>query len=49
MIAAVKEAGGRPIYSELSGVGHDSWTPAYRDAFVLDWLFSQRRKEKSGR
>ena len=43
MIAAVKTAGGRPIYSELAGVGHDSWTPAYRDGFVLDWLFSQRR------
>jgi len=43
MIAAVKAAGGRPIYSELPGVGHDSWTPAYRDGFVLDWLFSQRR------
>ncbi|MFM8704063.1 MAG: PHB depolymerase family esterase [Planctomycetia bacterium] len=43
MIAAVKAAGGSPIYSELAGVGHDSWTPAYRDGFVLDWLFSQRR------
>jgi len=43
MIAAVKSAGGRPIYSELAGVGHDSWTPAYRDAFVLDWLFSQQK------
>ena len=43
MIAAVKAAGGRPIYSELPGVGHDSWTPAYRDGFVLDWLFSQHR------
>lgn len=43
MIAAVRAAGGRPIYSELAGVGHDSWTSAYRDAFVLDWLFSQRR------
>jgi predicted peptidase len=43
MVAAVKAAGGRPIYSELAGVGHDSWTPAYRDAFVLDWLFSQRK------
>jgi predicted peptidase len=42
MIAAVKAAGGRPIYSELPGVAHDSWTPAYRDGFVLDWLFSQR-------
>ncbi len=43
MIGAVQAAGGRPIYSELAGVGHDSWTPAYRDAFVLDWLFAQRR------
>jgi predicted peptidase len=43
MIAAVRRAGGRPIYSELAGVGHDSWTPAYRDGFVLDWLFSQRK------
>ena len=43
MIAAVRAAGGRPIYSELRGVGHDSWTPAYRDPFVLDWLFAQRR------
>ncbi|MFM8891378.1 MAG: dienelactone hydrolase family protein [Planctomycetia bacterium] len=43
MIAAVIAAGGRPIYSDLAGVGHDSWTPAYRDRFVLDWLFGQRR------
>ena len=43
MITAVRAAGGRPIYSELPGVGNDSWKPAYRDAFVLDWLFSQRR------
>ncbi len=43
MVAAVIAAGGRPIYSELPGVGHDSWTPAYRDRFILDWLFSQRR------
>jgi predicted peptidase len=43
MVAAVIAAGGRPLYSELAGVGHDSWTPAYRDRFVLDWLFGQRR------
>lgn len=47
MIAALRAAGGRPIYSELAGVGHDSWTPAYRDRFVLDWLFSQRRSSAS--
>ena len=43
MIAAVKAAGGSPQYSELEGVGHDSWTPAYRDPAVLDWLFAQRK------
>jgi len=43
MIAAVRAAGGDPKYSELPGVGHDSWTPAYRDPAVLDWLVSQRR------
>jgi predicted peptidase len=43
MIAALKAAGGRPKYSELKGVGHDSWTTAYRDPAVIDWLFEQRR------
>ena len=42
MIAAVRAAGGEPKYSELPGVGHDSWTPAYRDPAVLDWLFAQK-------
>ena len=44
MIAALKAAGGTPIFSELPGVGHDSWTPAYRNPAVLDWLFAQRRR-----
>jgi predicted peptidase len=44
MIAAITAAGGTPIYSELSGVGHDSWTPAYQNPAVLDWLFAQRRR-----
>lgn len=43
MVAAVKSAGGTPRYTELPGVGHDSWTPAYRDPKLLDWLFGQRR------
>lgn len=41
MIEAIRAAGGNPKYSELPGVGHDSWTPAYRDPTVLDWLFAQ--------
>lgn len=44
MVAAVVAAGGMPIFSELPGVGHDSWTPAYRNPAVLDWLFAQRRR-----
>ncbi|RLS77311.1 MAG: phospholipase [Planctomycetota bacterium] len=43
MIEALRAAGGSPKYSELPGVGHDSWTPAYRDPAVLDWLFEQSR------
>jgi predicted peptidase len=43
MIAALEAAGGSLKYSELPDVGHDSWTPAYRDPAVLDWLFRQSR------
>ena len=34
-----------PSYREYEGVGHDSWTPAYRfgEDGVLDWMFAQRR------
>ncbi len=44
MIAAIKEAGGDPKYTEYPGVGHNSWTATYRDPEVLGWLFKQRRK-----
>jgi predicted peptidase len=43
MVAAVKAAGGSPRYTELPGVGHDSWTAAYHDPEMLDWFFRQRR------
>jgi predicted peptidase len=44
MIDAIRRAGGEPKYTELAGVGHDSWTPAYtRDDGVLPWMFAQRR------
>lgn len=33
-----------PKYREYDGVGHDSWTPAYRFGSdgILDWMFAQR-------
>ena len=43
MIAAIKKAGGEPKYTEYKGVGHDAWTPTYRDSRVLDWLFEQKK------
>ncbi|TWT46908.1 carboxylesterase family protein [Botrimarina hoheduenensis] len=43
MIAALEAAGGRPIYTEYPGVGHDSWTPTFASRHVWDWLFAQRR------
>lgn len=44
MIEAIRAAGGKPKYTELTDVGHDCWTPAYEPAFgLLDWMFAQRR------
>ncbi len=43
MIAAIEAAGGKPKYTELKGVGHDSWTKAYTDPEgVLPWMFEQK-------
>jgi len=46
MIAALKKAGvtPEPRYSELAGVGHGSWVPAYATAEMWDWMFTQQRE-----
>jgi len=44
MIAAVKEAGGRPKYTEFPDVKHDCWLDAYPDPQLHQWLFNQRRR-----
>jgi predicted peptidase len=45
MIDAIKKAGAEPKYTELAGVGHNSWTPAYEDPKgVVPWMFEQRKK-----
>lgn len=50
MIAAIRRAGGTPAYSELKGVGHDSWTQTYRDPDgVLKWMFEQRQASDESR
>jgi predicted peptidase len=45
MIAAIKQAGGKPLYTECEGVGHDSWNAAYRDPKLMEWLFAQKRPD----
>jgi predicted peptidase len=44
MIAAVRAAGGDPIYTEYTGYGHYAIAPpAYAEPELLVWLFSQSR------
>ena len=42
-VKALKATGGNPRYTEYPGVGHDSWTRAYRDEEFIDWLFAHFR------
>ena len=44
MIAALKEAGADPKYTEFPGVGHNSWDPAYATDELYAWLLAQRRR-----
>ena len=43
MIAAIKKAGGRPLYTEVEDAGHDVWWKVYSDKIVLEWLFTQTK------
>jgi predicted peptidase len=44
MIAALKEAGGTPKYTEYPGVGHNSWDRAYDTEELYEWLQNQHKK-----
>jgi predicted peptidase len=43
MVAAVRAAGGDVKYTELAGVEHNSWDPAYGDPEVVKWMLAQHR------
>lgn len=43
MVAALRAAGGRPIYTEYESVGHDSWTATFANRAMWDWLFAQKK------
>ncbi|MGQ3055245.1 MAG: dienelactone hydrolase family protein [Roseateles sp.] len=42
-IEALRAAGGTASLTIYPGVGHDSWTPAYRDPELIPWLLAQKR------
>ena len=47
MIAAIRDAGGDPRFTELPGLGHNSWDVVFRrNSEVLDWMFQQRREPR---
>lgn len=41
MAEELKNAGGEVLFTELPGVGHNAWDPAYGNAEMWTWLFDQ--------
>ena len=48
MVAALKAAGGKPRYTELAYVGHNSWDAAYAVDELYSWMFAQKKAVKAG-
>ena len=44
MAASLKAIGANVQYTELPGVGHNAWDPAYERADLAAWLFRQQRR-----
>lgn len=42
--AALKDVNPKMKYTELPGVGHDVWTPAYNNEALQKWLIEQKKK-----
>ncbi len=43
MIEEIVKAGGKPLYTEYKGVGHNVFMWAYTEPALVDWLFAQQR------
>jgi predicted peptidase len=43
MIAAIRQAGGSPKYTEYKGMGHVIWDKVFSEAALLSWIFAQNR------
>lgn len=49
MVDALRRVGGKVLYREYPGVGHDAWTPTFSDPEVFDWLWRQTKSALGGR
>lgn len=45
-VDALQAIGAQPKFTTYEGVGHDSWSKAFREPELLPWLFAQRRGAK---
>jgi len=43
MIAAIRQAGGDPRYTEYKGVGHEVWFRTFQEPGLIEWLFAQHK------
>ncbi len=43
MVEALKKAGGDVKFTVYPEAGHDSWTEAYNDPELYNWLLQQKR------
>ena len=46
MIEALKKAGGKPEYTVFPDAAHDSWTAAYADPKLYEWMLAQKKAAK---
>lgn len=44
MVEALKQAGGNVKFTVYPEAGHDSWTAAYNDPALYEWLLAQKRQ-----
>lgn len=43
MIAAIRQAGGQPKYTEYPRIGHELWKRTFAEPELVPWLFAQHR------
>ena len=46
MVEALRKAGAKPEYTIFPDAGHDSWTAAYADPKLYEWMLEQKKSAK---